>query len=353
MMLISCQKQTSEWKGIIEEVNGVTFVKNSKEPMYGADMFELEEELSIGEAEGRERYIFSQISSIAVDEKQNIFVLDSREAHIKVFDESGDYVKTIGRRGQGPGEMSLPYSICITSQNEIMVQDLNNHRIMFFSLDGSLLKSLSTAKMIIVGPKIDSKGNIIGIVSIREPEKQIIELKQFDSNLNYLYSLGSFSLPSRSPNYNPFMPELCWVVSKRDNVIYGYPEKYELKLFDSEGKVIRKIVKDYKPIKITQKEIEESKKRLPGPMELDIPQYHPAYKNLSIDDENRIFVQTWERTENKKGYYYDVFDSEGKYISKIPLKFSPQVWKKNKLYTIEEDEEGFQMVKRYKVSWKY
>ena len=30
-----------------------------------------------------------------------------------------------------------------------------------------------------------------------------------------------------------------------------------------------------------------------------------------------------------------------------------QVWKKQKLYTIEEDEEGYQVVKRYKVNWKY
>jgi hypothetical protein len=29
----------------------------------------------------------------------------------------------------------------------------------------------------------------------------------------------------------------------------------------------------------------------------------------------------------------------------------PRVWKKKKLYTIEEDEEGFQVVKRYKVKW--
>jgi len=38
---------------------------------------------------------------------------------------------------------------------------------------------------------------------------------------------------------------------------------------------------------------------------------------------------------------------------KIPLEFQPQAFKKSKLYTIEEDEEGYQYAKRYKVTWKY
>ncbi len=352
IILASNGQQKAKWSGMMEEVDGVMIVKNPKEPMYGEDIFSLAEELSIGKAKGREEYMFSQIRSIAVDKKERIYVLDTKEAHVKVFDKNGDYIKTVGRKGQGPGEMSLPFSICITSQNEIVVQDLNNRRIMFYSLDGSFIKSLSTAKIIIVGFNIDSRGSIIGIISISGPDKQVIELQKFDSDLSYLYSFGSFSLP-RSSTFNPFMPELCWAVSKEDNVICGYPEKYEFKLFNPERKAIRKVIKDYKPIKITQEEIDKSKKRLPGPMKLDIPQYHSAYQDLTIDEENRIFVQTWERSENEEGYYYDVFDSEGKFIAKVHLKFPPRIWKRNKLYTIEEDENGFQMVKRYKVLWKY
>ncbi len=34
IILISCGNQKSEWKGTIEEENGVTIVKNPKEPMY-------------------------------------------------------------------------------------------------------------------------------------------------------------------------------------------------------------------------------------------------------------------------------------------------------------------------------
>jgi len=74
---------------------------------------------------------------------------------------------------------------------------------------------------------------------------------------------------------------------------------------------------------------------------------------MNIDDAGRIFVQTYEKTIDESGYYYDVFNSEGKYIAKIPLKTQPRVWKRGKLYTIEEEEEGYQVVKRYKVNWRY
>lgn len=64
--------------------------------------------------------------------------------------------------------------------------------------------------------------------------------------------------------------------------------------------------------------------------------YHNVFQFLNIDDAGRIFVQTYGRATDGSGYYYDVFDSEGKYIAKISLKTAPRVLKKkNKLYTIK------------------
>jgi hypothetical protein len=96
----ACQKQEAGWQGTIEEVDGVIVVKNLKAPMLGEDVFSLEEELSIGEAEEREEYIFSEIRDIAVDEESRIYVLDSKESHIRVFNTNGEYIKTIGKKGK-------------------------------------------------------------------------------------------------------------------------------------------------------------------------------------------------------------------------------------------------------------
>jgi hypothetical protein len=355
MMFVSCEKQKAEWKGTIDDVDGVTVVKNPKEPMFVEDVFSLEEELSIGETEGREEYMFSEIRSIAVDEAERIYVLDMKEAHVKVFDQNGTYIRTIGKKGQGPGELNLAFSIHITSQNELVVEDYNS-RLAFFSSEGEFKRNLSIAKERLSRIDIDSYGNIIGNVIIREEENPRYEFKKFDSELNYLHSFGSSLLPSasmRRGGYNPFMAFHMCYINKNDQVVYGYPEKYEIKIYDKEGNVIRKIMKEYDPVEITKEEIKEETEVLPQDTRLSISKYHSAYRRFIIDDVGRIFVWTWERVIDGEGYYYDVFDSEGKYIVKIPLETRPLVLKKKKLYTLEEDDEGYQAVKRYKVIWKY
>ena len=85
IILVSCGKQKAEWKGTIEEVDGVTIVKNPKEPMYGEDVFSLEEELSIESEEGEEGFMFLNILNLVVDEEENIYVCDTKAAHIIVF----------------------------------------------------------------------------------------------------------------------------------------------------------------------------------------------------------------------------------------------------------------------------
>ena len=353
IMLVSCKKPKAEWKGTIEEVNGVTVVKNPKEPIYVEDVFSLEEELSIGEAEGREEYMFSQARSIAVDEKGRIYVLDSRDAHVRVFDKDGLYIRTIARKGEGPGELKFPLIMLITNQNELVVEDFGS-RLAFFTLEGEFKKNLLIAKEGLLRIDIDSEGNMVGLVIVREEENPRYELKKFDSELKYLHSLGSSPLPSaRGFVINPFMAISWYDINHNDQIVFGYPEKYEIKIFDKKGSVTRKIIKKYDPVEITEEEIKEETEDIPQNWKVSIPKYHSAYSRFITDDESRIFVQTWERVAGGEGYYYDIFDSEGKYILKIPLKTRPQLIKKNKLYTIEEDEEGFPMVKRYRITWKH
>jgi len=351
IIIVSCGKQHSEWKGTIEEIDGVTVVKNPKEPIHAADIFSLEEELSIGEIEGREEYMFSAIWSIAVDEAGRIFVLDREDPHLRVFDRNGAFLRTIGRKGQGPGEFTMPLSVSITRQNELVVDDMRS-RLAFFSLEGEFKRNLQVATINLLRIDIDSEGNLIGINIIREEENPRYELKKFDSDLNYLHSLDGSPLPDLNA-FNPFMGIVLSQIDNSDQVICGYPENYEIKIFDKEGNLKRKIIKDYDPVEITDEEIKEATKNIPPELKVSIPKYHTAYDRFIADDEGRIFVMTHEKVEQGEGFYYDVFDPEGKFIAKIPLKTRPRLFKNKKLYTVEQDEEGYLFVKRYKVTWKY
>ncbi len=336
----------TEWKGTIKEEKGVTVIKNPKEPLYSDDILELEEELSIGEAEGAQEYMFSRITGIEVDDEENIYVVDIQGNQIREFNKNGGFLRTIGREGQGPSEFQQITNIQITPENELMVHDRYTSRLTFFSLDGDYLRTVLLKGPMASVVKVNSMGNyLVKTYDFASPYRFATELKVYSHDLELIRTIAK----DKYWNDLPFQPRMAAKFLPSDLIICGFRESYSFQILDSEGKTVRKVSKNYVPIEISKEE--KKKRKLPQSNEL--PRYFPAFQDFSVDDENRIFVQTWEKTENEEGYYFDVFDSEGKYIAKIALKFPPEVWKKNKLYTIEEDEEGFQMVKRYKVTWKY
>jgi len=112
---VFCGKKKAEWKGTIEEEDGVIVVKNPIEPIYDEDVFSLEEELTLEKKEGSEEYLFESVRSIDVDKNDNIYVLDSKAVQIKIFDKNGKLIGAFGSEGQGPGEMQNPQYMQITS----------------------------------------------------------------------------------------------------------------------------------------------------------------------------------------------------------------------------------------------
>ena len=313
--------------------------------------FRIQEELSIGVAEGEPEYMFSRISAIAVDDNGRIYVLDYLEAELRVFGPDGKHIRTIGRRGQGPGEFMGPFSLGISAENTIMVHDLMNHRISYFSMDGDFMHSFSTADLVMVGCDVDGHGNIFSLVFTNGPQEQVLDLRRFDRQKNILTSYLTVTKTGKEATNNPMGPDIYWTRYLEDQVICGYSKTYELHVYDLEGSKIRTIERNYNPVRIDQDKIDSLKKRLPAAIDVQVPKYHPAFQGVTADEEGRIFVATWERPEDGQGYLYDVFDRKGAWVTRIVLESPPGIWKGSKLYTIEEEEDGYPIVKRYSVRW--
>ena len=344
----------------IKKENGVIVVYNPKKPAPppGALVkLVLKEDFTIGVKEGDEKHMILEARDMDVDDSGNIYIVDRKAGHIKVFDENGTFVRTVGKKGKGPGETDRPRNIQITAQKEIAVSDSSSRRILFFSLDGKFLREVSSAKLtLFLEPKVDTKGNFVGsyMVFSKEPSS---ELKKFNKKLVPILDINSLRL-ARPPVIDARFPRHYWQITKEDNLLWGVSTRYELQVLNQEGKLIKKIIKDYDPVPITKEYKEKWLKDTygdAGPMpgsKFEWGKHHLAFRDLRLDDEGRIFVQTYERIEEGKGGCYDVFDTEGRYIAKVFLEVKPLVWKRNKMYTIYEDEEGYHFVKRYTVEWK-
>jgi len=349
-IICSC-KQEDVWKGTIEKKNEITIVSNPIGPKYKNHLFKMEEDLRIGEKTGEEEYLFSYPRGIVVDNKMNIYVLDQNLRHIQVYNANGSYIQTIGRKGQGPGELSNPLSIHMTTDQEILICDPGNQRLNYYSLNGKFIRHvpIKLSGFYII-ECIDSQTNIYSlIVNVMSMN---LELNKYDKNLNLLQSFGACSIPSPK-SFNPFSPKYIVETRDDDSVVIGLQSDYELKIYSSMGELIRIIRKKYSPVILSEKDIEEEKKNWEN-RNFIFPKYHNPFSTFSIDSDGRIFVKTHEESEEPEKNMYDVFDAEGVFIAKVEMRNNYfNLWKNHKLHTLEKDKEGYIYVKRYKVEWNY
>jgi len=78
--------------------------------------------------------IFYEPKDIAFNNEGEILVLEANR--IKVFNESGKHIRTIGRVGQAPGEFWEPDYLEIDRKGNIVVMDSSNQRIQIVNQDG-------------------------------------------------------------------------------------------------------------------------------------------------------------------------------------------------------------------------
>jgi hypothetical protein len=339
------------WKGTIVKEGDVTVVKNPKEPLYKTPVIELKEDLSLGGPEAQGDYAFGQIRTFVVDDAGSIYVLDSQASHIKVFDASGKYVRTIGRQGQGPGELDRPRALSLNRANgELAVLDLSR-RMSFFKLDGAFLRHSSFKEIWALAGQVDSKGNIYVIEGIVDPKDPRYELKKLGPDASVIARLAKSPAPNASVKFDPFMAISYFQIDRSDSVVYGYPETYEIQFFGStDQNIFKKIRREYDPVLVTAEEKEEQKKDIPPGITLNISKYHSAFSRFFLSDLGHVIVQTWEKTKDGKSIY-DIFDAEGRFIGRVPLKPSGVEILKGKYYALEEDEDGYKLVKRYAMTW--
>ena len=66
----------------------------------------MEDVYTVGVMEGEDWEIFGRIRSVDFDENGNLHILDSQADRVVVVDPGGDFVRTVGKPGEGPGEFS-------------------------------------------------------------------------------------------------------------------------------------------------------------------------------------------------------------------------------------------------------
>jgi len=165
---------------------------------------------------------FRQPTDVTWDPAGNIYISDGYvNSRVAKLDKNGEWIKSWGQRGKGPGEFNLVHSIAADAQGNIYAADRNNRRIQVFDTEGKYLREI----------KID--------VPFDENAKPAIGNKP--DLANYLQAGGSMT---------PGAPWAICITPPPNQVLYSadsYPGRiYKLSL---DGKVLGVLGKSGKQLK--------------------------------------------------------------------------------------------------------
>jgi len=350
-LVAACGRE--KWQGTIVKEGDVTVVRNPRKPLFESPVLELEEDLSIGGPQAEGEHVFGRILTFIVDDEGSIYVLDQKDSHIKVFDDAGRYLRTIGRKGQGPGELFMPLTLSLNrTTGELAVLQLSR-RISYFKTDGTFLRQQPLKDTMALRGQVDSRGNIYVIDLVHGDRDSNYVVKKLSPDASMISVMAQAPAPG-TDRPNPFMAIPSFQIDRNDALVYGCPETYEVQFMAaSDGKVFKKIQREYDPVPVTEAEKKDRLAAVPpgSGITYDFSKFHSAYEGFFMSDLGHLFVRTWEKTDDGK-VVCDVFDAEGRFLGRIPLKSYGISILKGKYYALEQDEEGYQYVKRYAVSWK-
>ena len=85
--------------------------------------------------------LFRQPTDVAWDSQGNIYITDGYiNSRVAKYDKNGDWVKSWGDKGTGPGQFRLPHALVIDRNDNIYVGDRTNRRIQVFDTNGKFLR---------------------------------------------------------------------------------------------------------------------------------------------------------------------------------------------------------------------
>lgn len=93
---------------------------------------------------GKEEGEFNFPSHLAVDPKGNLYVVDTMNGRVQIFDSEGKFIRAFGQFGDAPGMFARPKGIGVDSEGHIYVVDAAFNNIQIFNEEGQILLAFAS-----------------------------------------------------------------------------------------------------------------------------------------------------------------------------------------------------------------
>jgi hypothetical protein len=211
-------------------------------------VFEKEAEIQL---DTDDRCAIKMISDFDIDHKGNFLVADGWGVRdVFVFDPLGSFLRSLGRRGQGPGEYSTPVSIDVTRNGDILVADYMANKIIIYGKDYEFKRSIICQPRLQYYIHSDSHGGLYAYSGAKfgSRNKLTQTVFKYDPNGKVIASFAPFPEAANEINFSAIQDGMA--IDAEDHIYEMNPLYYQIRKYTPEGDLVKTFSRKTKLFKV-------------------------------------------------------------------------------------------------------
>ncbi|MGH7581955.1 MAG: hypothetical protein ACREL5_01865, partial [Gemmatimonadales bacterium] len=309
--------------------HGIVRIRNTAPTAWtGTSGWRLILERTIAPPEGSTA-LLAEPYSLAVDRNGEIFEADWKVDGIQVFAADGRYLRTLGRKGNGPGEFQVPIEVAIRGDT-LAAYASNQNRVSLWRTSGKLLVTWTMGYCCWWSPRLEAGGALLLRTSVRVASRNRPLAVRWASNGTPIDTIWLPPVPEypgwRDPHGGvftiPFTARVVGTFDSRDSYISGFGGRYNLVVTRNGSDTVREVELPGKPAPVPPAVADSMFKPYaasPPTRDIarrgDIPTEQPFFTGLATDEHDNVWISR-PGTDGSLASF-DVIDSRGWYLGSV------------------------------------
>lgn len=390
-VLAGCSSgDTSASAIVVRDSSGVAIVENDLTRLDATCTIGATPTVSIGVEDGEDPYVLARLGG-AVRLSDGRIVIANRASHeLRWFDASGTYLRSSGRKGEGPGEFRDPFVLHLLPGDTVYSGDFSPFRFLVFAPNGDWVRTIDLTPMQINSPSamhiLDDGRMVLGLEEgFGERRGRVFTARSFALTMSDAAGVqrdtiaiiengrwGQTVDDPRAMYVFPIFESFGRAAASGARIVTGHASRTELLVRRAEGgypleRIVRWTVGN---LDITREDVAAEKgrivkenERLPEGMRAratdplvndarPVADRFPAFGLLRIGRDGRFWIREFPRPRDTTGHHWIAFTADGEYDCRLDTPRFAQVYEFGADYVLVQDPDslGVERVRQYPIT---